>query len=109
MKYSTTYRTAVEWLNTNLVLCNNLPEIDFSLYENMRQGFDEDTEIFQWYITDASDFDVQWLEEHFGLLFTYSDMLDCYVLCVDHFGTAWDYVMIETDIENAARKIGQGK
>jgi hypothetical protein len=28
-----------------------------------------------------------------GLLFTYSDLLDCDVLCVDHWGTSWDYVL----------------
>lgn len=88
MKYLTTYRTAVEWLNTNLVLCNRLPEIDFTIWENMRQGFDEETEIFQWYITNASDTDVDWLEEHFGLLFTYSELLECWILCVDHYGTS---------------------
>ena len=108
MKYLTTYRCAVEWLNTNLVLCNKLPEIDMSVYENF-SSFDEDTEIFQWYITDASASDVEWLEEHFGLIFTYSDLLDCYVLCVDHYGTSWDYVMIETDIKQAERKEGEGK
>ena len=109
MKYLTTYRTAVEWLNTNLVLCNRLPEIDSTIWENMRQGFDEETEIFQWYITDASDADVDWLEEHFGLLFTYSELLECWILCVDHYGTSWDYVMTTTDIQQAERKEGQGK
>lgn len=109
MKYMTTYRTAVEWLNTNLVLCNRLPEIDSTIWENMRQGFDEETEIFQWYITDASDTDVDWLEEHFGLLFTYSELLECWILCVDHYGTSWDYVMTTTDIQQAERKEGQGK
>ena len=109
MKYLTTYRTAVEWLNTNLVLCNRLPEIDSTIWENMRQGFDEETEIFQWYITDASDTDVDWLEEHFGLLFTYSELLECWILCVDHYGTSWDYVMTTTDIQQAERKEGQGK
>ena len=109
MKYLTTYRAAVEWLNTNLVLCNRLPEIDSTIWENMRQGFDEETEIFQWYITDASDTDVDWLEEHFGLLFTYSELLECWILCVDHYGTSWDYVMTTTDIQQAERKEGQGK
>lgn len=109
MKYSTTYRCAVEWLNTNLVLCNKITEIDFSVYENIRGGYDDDTEIYQWFITDASDDDVEWLEEHFGLLFTYSELLDKWILCVTHWGTGWDYVMIDTDIKAAERKEGEGK
>ena len=109
MKYSTTYRCAVEWLNTNLVLLNNITEIDCTVYDNFRSAFDEDTEIFQWFITDASDDDVEWLEEHFGLLFTYSELLDKWILCVTHYGTSWDYVMIDTDIKAAERKEGEGK
>lgn len=109
MKYLTTYRCAVEWLNTNLVLLNDITEIDPSVYDNIRQSYDENTEIFQWFITDATDDDVEWLEEHFGLLFTYSDLLGKWFLCVTHYGTSWDYVMIETDIKAAERKEGEGK
>ena len=32
-----------------------------------------------------------------GIIISYSNMLDCDVLMVDHFGTNWDYVI--TDIE----------
>lgn len=108
--YQTTYRVAVDWLRPNLILCNNIYEIDESVWDNERfSHFDEDeneTEIYQWYLTDLNESDVEWLEEHFGLLFTYSDKLDCYVLCVDHLGTAWDYVSCDTDLENA--KCGMG-
>lgn len=113
--FRTNYATAVDWLNTQLVLCNNIGEVDQSVFDNLRfsiWGEDEDepeTEIFQWFLTDASESDVEWLEEHFGLLFTYSDLLDLYVLCVDHLGTGWDYVMIDTDIPQAARKEGERK
>ena len=115
--YRTNYRTAVDWLNTALVLCNNIGEVDpsiwdnarFSFYEEDEDGYEHETEIFQYYLTDASESDVEWLEEHFGLLFTYSDLLDIYVLCVDHWGTSWDYVMIDTDLPQAARKEGERK
>lgn len=90
MKYSTTLRCAVDRLNLNLVLCNKIVEIDSTLFDNIRQSYDEDMEIFQWFITDATDDDVEWLEEHFGLLFTYSEMLDRWILCVTHFSTAWE-------------------
>lgn len=92
----TTYNVAVHYLHNNYILCNNITEVDPSVYDNMRFNFfDEDdnpTEIYQWYLTSANKFDVEWLEESFGLLFTYSDLLDCYVLCVDHWGTAWSGV-----------------
>lgn len=111
--YATNYGVAVDWLNTNLVMCNNIPEVDPSVWDNMRFSLeDEDgnySEIFQWYLTDASESDVEWLEEHFGLLFTYSEVLDLYVLCVDHYGTNWYYVYCETDIPQAARKEGEKK
>lgn len=112
MEYQTTYRTAIEWLNTNIVLCNKLPEIDPSVIDNMYTALSDDStidEIFQWYITDASDSDAEWLTEHFGLIFTYSDLLDCNILCVDHYGTPWDYVMIDTDVKQAERNEGEGK
>lgn len=109
MKYSTNYQTAIEWLNINLVLCNKIAEIDESIAINVWDSFNEDTEIFQFFITDASSSDVEWLEEHFGLKFGYSELLEKYILLVDHFGTSWDYVMIETDIKQAERKEGEHK
>ena len=133
--YSTNYSVAVNWLHNDFILCNNIPEIDPSVFDNMRfslyrddddQDDDEDNyddekdtpsyelhhpdcdrEIFQWYLTNCSDEDVAFLEEHFGLLFTYSDTLELYVLCVDHFGTSWSYVHCDTDLENAIREEGQ--
>ena len=94
----TTYSIAINWLRPSLVLCNKIPEIDPSIYDNARFSFyDEDeeteTEIFQWYLTNLSLDDVEWTEKNFpDMKFTYSDMLDCFVLCVDHYGTGWDYV-----------------
>ena len=92
----TTYKEAVNWLNNSYILCNNIVEIDQSIYDHMNFNFyDEDdlpVDIFQWYITDCSQSDVEYLTKYFDLKFTYSDMLDCYILCVDHFGTSWAYV-----------------
>lgn len=95
--FTTTYSVAVHWLHNNLIIQNNICEIDEQVYDNMRFNFynDEDdayTDIFQWFITDCSEDDVEYLEKHFGLLFTYSSLLDKYILCVDNYGTSWDYV-----------------
>ena len=113
-KFSTNYRVATKWLNNSLVMCNHIGEVDPEIYDNMRFSLeDEETgeyrEIFQWFITDCSEFDVCFLEEHFGLLFTFSPLLDCYILAVDHYGTAWDYVCCDTDLEQAARELGEEK
>lgn len=96
----TTYKTAVEWFGTNLVLCNNIPEIDQSIWDNFNKDiYDEENnsykEIFQWYITDLDKSDMEWLSESFDLLFTYSEVLDCYILAVGHYGTSWNYVACE--------------
>lgn len=97
--FYTDYKTASHWQNCSLILCNNLPEVDQSVYDNMRfDYFDEDDnplEVYQWFITDLSASDVEWMEETFDLHYTYSDLLDCFVLCVLHWGTSWDYVPCE--------------
>lgn len=115
--YSTNYSVAVHWLNNSLIMCNEIPEVDpsvldnmrFSLYEEDEDGYEEELEIYQWYLTDCSDFDVKFLEEHFGLKFTYSDLLGLYVLCVTHYGTSWDYVYWEVDFPQAERALGEKK
>lgn len=107
----TNYYVATHWLHNNLILCNDIEKIDENLWENYRFELTEengaiDIEIFQYYLTDCSEDDVEWLEKHFNLKFTYSEKLDLYVLCVTHYGTSWDYVYWETDIENAKAKLG---
>lgn len=131
--FTTNYGVAVNWLGNSYVLCNNIAEKDLSLYDNARfspyhledndgnvyedendvpdgkETFEVDHEIYQWFITDCTTEQVEYLEEHFGLLFTYSDLLDCYILCVDHYGTNWYYVSCGTDLESAQRKQGERK
>ena len=112
--YRTNYTTAVKWCNNSLILCNDIAEIDPTVYDNMEFDYydeenDQYIDIYQWYLTDCSQWDVNFLKEHFGLLFTYSDKLDLFVLCVDHFGTAWSGVMIETDLEMAQRGVFEGR
>ena len=148
--YHTNYFVAVHWLNNNFVMCNNIPEVDPSVWENFlplvdlsyEPEYDEDgeeitpkcpecgeelqqygpnmecpncgecedhCEIFQWFISDCSKSDVEYLSENFGLVFTYSDLLDCYILCVTHYGTGWDYVDWSTKNPIAERGLGQKK
>ena len=93
--FYTDYKTAVNWCGNDLILCNKIAEIDTTVYDNARFDWDENGEIFQWFLTNASTDDIEYSERTFGLLYTYSTLLDCYVLCADHFGTAWDYVPCE--------------
>ena len=97
--FYTTYATAVNWLKNNYVLCNDIVKIDEFLFDNARFNLcdenDDFIEIFQYFITDANLSDVEYLEKHFGLKFSFSEKLDCFILCVDHYGTSWDYVPCE--------------
>lgn len=89
------YRRLINAYIQDLVLCNNITEIDSSVWDNMRE-IDEDLEIYQYYLCDLSRYEKDRLEE-FGILLSYSDMLGLDILCVEHYGTSWDYVM--TDVE----------
>ena len=88
----TTYNIAAHWLDCGLVLCNDIVKLDESVWKNCRFELDESTEIYQWFLTSLSENDVEYLEKTFGLLFSYSEKLDCFILCVDHWGTMWEGV-----------------
>lgn len=95
----TTYSIAVNWCNNDFVLCNNITEVDPSVFDNARFNLEDEDgnyiDIYQYFLTDCSEGDVEWLEKTFDLKFSYSDLLDCFVLCVDHCGTGWNYVACE--------------
>lgn len=95
MERQTNYFLASHWLNNSLVLCNDITKIDTDFdyrFDIYNEESDTCRDIFQYFITDCSEDDVLFLEKSFGLLFGYSPLLDCYILCVDHYGTSWDYV-----------------
>jgi hypothetical protein len=69
--YYTTYAEAVKSLNNSYILLNNIVDIDNSVYDNMRfSDYDEETdsytEIYQWFISDCNQGDVEYLERNFG-------------------------------------------
>lgn len=108
--YATNYLTAVDWIQMNRILCNNIAEVDPSVYDEMRFDYYDEEEdvymdIYQWYLTSLSLYDVEFLEKHFGLHFTYSEMLDLFILCVPHWGTRWSGVYWETDLPQAERAV----
>lgn len=103
-KIVTNYEDAVNYLHNDFILCNEIPSIDDTVYDNMRfnNEYEDGTniEIYQWFLTNASLGDVEYLKNRFDLLFTYSDNLDPYVLCVPHYGTSWDYVECQDNEAN---------
>lgn len=104
--YRTTYDKAVHWLRNSYILCNDIVEIDLDFqYPEMDTDEDPCREVYQYYLSDMSTWDKDFLVEHFpGLLLGYSPLLDLYVLCVDHWGTSWDYVNWVTDLPAAEIK-----
>jgi hypothetical protein len=56
--------------------------------EDNREDYEREVDIYQYYLIR----DPYWLEKA-GELVLYSDKLDCYVWCIDHWGTGWDYVL----------------
>lgn len=93
------YRTLVDRFIGNIILCNNIYEIEgYSLNENIQVGnLDEDTEIYQYFLCNVSEWSIETLKEltkdNNDIILSYSDKLECNVLMVDHFGTSWDYVL----------------
>lgn len=90
------FKTAIHWLHKSLIWCDEITNIDPMVYDNLNYNFDEETEIFQWFLTDFNEDEINWMRRKFpSLIFSYSNKLELYVLCVDHCGTGWDYVGID--------------
>jgi hypothetical protein len=80
-----------------MILCNNITEIDESIYDNLEWQPDEEDgddweypEIYQFYLVDTDNYFFEEYKENF--LMSYSNKLDLWVLCVDHFGTGWKMI-----------------
>lgn len=116
------YKTIVDQYIGDIVLCNNIIDIDTTIYDNINENgftyidyktgeektkeeYDTDNsgnieieynDIYQYYLCNISDYEKEQAKKA-GLILSYSDVLDCDVLCVDHYGTRWDYVL--TDVK----------
>ena len=105
MVYYIDYYSAVHWLNGDLILFNDIHEIDeeffIELYEKKEDGdLGDPVEIYQYFLTNYSDDDVKWMQETFPQLhFAFSQKMGLWVLCVDHFGTSWDYVWTRCELD----------
>ena len=104
------YKNAIKYCNNNYVLCNNIVEIDDSIFYSdynviNDEFYDSDCEIFQYFISDCSQSDAEYLNKFFGIQFLFSEKLDAYILPVFHFGTSWDYVPVEVLDDEVAEHI----
>lgn len=103
-KMYTDYGTAVKWCNNNIILFNDIVEHDECFYEDNYDLFEDEKgnqiEYFQYYLTDMSKFDAEWLQKTFDLTIGFSRKFDMYVLCVPHCGTSWKYVPCEVFSED---------
>ena len=109
-EYTTTYAVATSYIGS-LIQAKNINGIQCLLSgETIGYDIDEETgeypEIMEYYLTDLSGSRCEWLSDHFGLMFAYSEKLGLWVLLVDHCGTGWDYVRVITDLEEYAAPLG---
>lgn len=102
MKYYIDYYSAVHWLNRDLIMINdNIFEID----PDFEDPYIEDEsgnprKIFQRFITDFTEDEIKWMNSTFPeVYFKFSDKLYKWILCVDHWGTSWDYVWTQCKLD----------
>jgi hypothetical protein len=87
------YSEAITKVCDSIILANNLPELDPTIYDDLANKIDSDrpVDIFQWFITDCSESDIEYANKTFPeLLFAHSEALDLYILCVPFYGMSWD-------------------
>lgn len=95
------YKRIIDRFVGNTVLCNNIDNLDTTIWDNIRtnNAYEEmNFDIYQYLLCNINSFDLEKLEELGNpLILSYSEMLECDVLMVDHCGTSWDYIM--TNVE----------
>lgn len=65
--------------------------------ERLEEEQYNDAEIFQWYI--VSDYGASILKDYTNETLYYNEKLDMYLWGIDHYGTAWDYVLTDIRIK----------
>lgn len=94
MKMKTSFRQATECFGTSYLLCNSIVGVDedFALRVVKEMG---DEEVMQYFLSDASWSDVQYMRNRYGLKFAYSSKLGLWVLLVPFYGISWDLVEVD--------------
>lgn len=100
------YITLVNYLFTDMILCNNIMNVNDTYSTcQLECGNDEDVDFYQYYIINIDS----WRFEQYikyceanqiePLTVYYLDELDLYILAVDHWGTSWDYIATDIQID----------
>lgn len=101
------YKRLIDYLFTDLILCNDITKLFYAdingeyneilpeIGADYNSESDEYTEIYQYFIVDFLSFNYDFMKKYCNdeIILYYSDLLDLYILGVDHFGTSWDYVL----------------
>jgi hypothetical protein len=77
------------------ILENEIDEINDKI-EELESEQDDDPEVFQWFIVD--DRGGRLLQEINEIVY-YNETLDMYLWGVTHYGTSWDYVLTNIEID----------
>lgn len=101
------YLTLFNFLFNDSILCNNIANVDcdfllnneFHYCDNVEE-YDEDyNEYYQYYIVDVDAWRLEKYKEYLkeckkesNIDLFYSDVLECYVVGISHFGTSWGCV-----------------
>lgn len=82
------------------MLCSNIEKVDNSIWDNISIENEQDIDIYQYYLCNLSEYEKEELV-NYGIIISYSNLLNLDVIMVDHYGTSWDYVMTDVKwIEN---------
>ena len=102
------YKTLFNLLFTDSILCNNIVNVDYEFIANNVID-DEDyseVEFYQYYIVEVDTWRLEQYKNYIkennidtDIYLFYSDILDCYICGVNHYGTSWDYVPTNIKIE----------
>lgn len=101
------YERLTNYLFKSLVLCNEITKLYYTdvngeyvePVDYIGNTYDEETrefkEVYQYYIADfKSSYHCDIASKYFEneLILQYVDILNLFILNIDHYGTAWDYV-----------------
>lgn len=113
------YRRLIEYLFSDMILCNDITKLFYAdingeyneISPEIGTDYDEENgdyiDIYQYFIVDFPNFNLDFMNKYCQneIILYYSELLDLYILGVDHFGTSWDYVLTDfeytTDYENS--------
>lgn len=85
----------------NAVLNNDIMSLTYDIgsWEQVSSTIDntDEIEVFQWFIIDA--WGARLLQQETNEIVYYNETLDMYIWGVTHFGTSWNYVLTNIEID----------